>query len=125
MNRFRSLALTCAFLVLAWASFGTAEVLTGLLGEMPIYPNATVKMMEDSGATAYLTLETAAPLESVLSYYKSRLQDEGWSLDLEIVTDQGASADFSRPPGDTFSLSVEHKPYGGSLMTTTISRNAP
>ena len=119
---YRLARLTPILFLLILALPAGASVLPGLLSGIPVYPNARVVIMQDAVPTAFVTMETAAPTEAILDYYKEKLAQDGWEMSLEIVTPKGASASFLRAANEEFLLSIEPGTGHLNLITTTITR---
>ena len=95
---------------------------TGLLGDFPVYPNATLESSYstegDKKATS-VVWETNATLTEVSTFYKEVLEKAGWQISSNIENENSSTFSFAK--GESFGFIGIGEGEGGlTIISVTI-----
>jgi hypothetical protein len=98
-----------------------ATVLHGLLA----YPQSSVVSVARGADAAQATLSTAAPVQTVATWYRQMLRLNGWELQNDGVTNDGSVAIFAQQGKRPLWITLKANPGGSGTTYTLISAELP
>jgi hypothetical protein len=98
-----------------------ATLLHGLLA----YPQSSVVSVARGTDVAQATLSTAAPVQTVATWYRQMLRLNGWELQNDAVMNDGSVAIYAQQGKRPLWITLKANPGGSGTTYTVISAESP
>jgi len=128
MSRFSALLLLTGLCAACDRSAGerqerefAATLLHGLLA----YPQSSVVSVARGSDVAQATLSTAAPVQTVATWYRQMLRMNGWELQNDAVMNDGSVAIFAQQGKRPLWITLKANAGGSGTTYTVISAEVP